>query len=462
MQKSDVIVVGAGISGLVTAWWLQRRGLSVRVLEVCERPGGTIGTIRDDGFLFEAGPNSALDTTPLLAELIRDLGISDERVTANAAARNRYVLRGGRLIALPLSPPAFLRTPLFSLRAKLALLREPFVAPAPPEREESVAQFVRRRLGEEFLDYAVDPFVSGVYAGNTEQLSVRAAFPRLQALESRYGSLIGGQIRGARERARRGERSKQSAEMFSFRGGMQTLTDAIARGLPGLALGSEVIAIERDEPGRFVVTTKRSAGEIREAAGAVLVSTPAYSAADLVAPLVPDAAEALRAIRYPAVAVCASVYPRSAVTHPLDGFGFLVPTREKRRILGTIFSSTLFPGRAPEDRVLLTTFVGGARRPDTGAQTDSDIVATVQGELAELLGAAPAAERVHVTRWQRAIPQYELGHGGRMDRLEAAESREPGLFFCANYRGGVAMGDCIKSASAMAQRIAEFLGGSTK
>ena len=206
------------------------------------------------------------------------------------------------------------------------------------------------------------------------------------------------------------------------------------------------------------MTARSAAGEVRGETDAVLLSTPAYVAADLVAALDPGASEALRAIRYPPVAVCACVYPREAVQHPLDGFGFLVPTRERRRILGTIFSSTLFPGRAPEGRVLLTTFVGGARRPETGAQSDAEIAAIVQEELAEILGAAPRAERVHITRWQRATPQYEIGHGERIGRLEAAEGRMPGLFFCANYRGGVAMGDCIKSAAGMAERLAAFLG----
>ncbi len=202
MERVDVVVVGAGISGLATAFHLQRRGHAVRVLEAAPRAGGVIGSHRRDGVLYETGPNSTLDTTPLIGALLDAAGIAAERLDATAAAARRYVLRGGRLAPLPTSPGAFLATPLFSIGAKLALAREPFIAPAPPDREETVAAFVRRRLGDEFLDYAIEPFVAGIYAGDPDQLSVQAAFPRLHALEQRYRSLIRGQILGARERAR--------------------------------------------------------------------------------------------------------------------------------------------------------------------------------------------------------------------------------------------------------------------
>ncbi len=451
-------MIGAGISGLATAWWLERYGLAVRVLEAKPQAGGTIGSARDSGFLVEAGPNSTLDTTPLLGELMTGLGIADERVPADSAARNRYVVRDGRLIALPLTPAAFLSTKLFSWRAKLALAREPFVAAAPADADESVAQFVRRRLGAELLDFAIDPFVSGVYAGDPEKLSLRAAFPRLHALESRYGSLIRGQILGSRERARDAEKAKTSAAMFSFRNGMQTLTDALAARLASLTTNAEAIGIEAHGKRRFTVVAATAAGEARFEASAVVVATPAYAAARLVAPLLPAAAAALEAVPYPPVTVCACAYPRAAVEHPLDGFGVLVPSRERRAVLGSIFSSTLFPGRAPAGSVLLTTFVGGARNPERALQDDEMIVATVQAELSRLVGAPGTAQFVRVTRWPRAIPQYTLGHLQRMAQVERAEQDRPGLFFCANYRGGVAVGDCVKSAAAIAGRIVQALG----
>lgn len=461
MRRADVIVIGAGISGLATACWLHRRGLAVQVLEAGTRVGGTIGSVQDSGFLVEAGPNSALDSTPLIGELLSDLGIAAERVEASSAARNRYVVRDGRLIPLPLTPGAFLATPLFSWRAKLALLREPFIAAAPVDAEESIAQFVRRRLGSEFLDFAIDPFVSGVYAGDPEALSLRAAFPRLHALESRYGSLIRGQILGARERARSAERSKQSAAMFSFRNGMQTLPDTLAAHLGSLMLSAEATRIEARNARGLTVTVAEAGGEARFEADAVVVATPAYTAARLVAPFAPAAAVALDGIYYPPVTVCACAYRRDAVAHPLDGFGVLAPRRERRAVLGTIFSSTLFPGRAPEGSVLLTTFVGGARSPERALQNDQAVAATVQAELAGLVGAKGSPQFIRITRWPQAIPQYTLGHLQRMSEIERAESDQPGLFFCANYRGGVAVGDCIKSAAATAERVAKTLGGRT-
>jgi oxygen-dependent protoporphyrinogen oxidase len=453
----DVVVVGAGISGLATAFRLQRRGHAVRVLEAAPRAGGVIGSHRRGGALYETGPNSTLDTTPLIGELLDAAGIAAERLDATAAAARRYVLRGGRLVPLPASPGAFLTTPLFSLGAKLALLREPFVAPAPPDRDESVAAFVRRRLGTEFLDYAIEPFVAGIYAGDPERLSVQAAFPRLHALEQRYRSLIRGQILGARERARAREKAKNTASSFSFRAGMQTLPDALARELRGLETGVRVVRLARVEDGAFEVEGERG-GECRGVrARAVVLAVPADAAAGLVRQLAPAAAQALDAIPYSPVAVVASAYRRADVQHPLDGFGFLAPRKEGRPILGTLFSSSMFDGRAPADTVLLTTFVGGSRHPELARASADAIAQQVGRELAALLGAATPQWR-EVVQWPRAIPQYTLGHLERIAAVERAEADVSGLFFRSNYRGGVSVGDCIKSADAGAAAVAAFLG----
>lgn len=453
---ADVIVVGGGISGLAAAWGLERRGVRVMLLEAATRAGGCIGTVHERGCLLESGPNSALETTPLISRLLQDMGIDGARIQANPRSRNRYVVRDGKLTALPLSPFSLMTTPLFSTRAKLRLFLEPFVGAGTADVEESVAGFVRRRLGSEFLDYAINPFVGGVYAGDPEALSVSAAFPRLHELERRYGSLIRGQLLGARARARDPERSKQSATMFSFHDGMQTLTDAIARRLARVELGTKVSDITVGGDGCAV--TALSAGVRREFhARAVLLAVPAYAAADLVAPWAPEAAAALAAISYPPVAVVHTAYHRSAVTHPLDGFGMLVPQCEHRQMLGTIFSSTLFENRAPDGQVLLTTFIGGTRQPELALLGDGEILRRVQAEQAALLGATGSPDLVRITRWSRAIPQYSLGHTGRIARAEAAEREFRGLYFCANYRGGVALGDCIKSADRTVQEIEAFL-----
>jgi oxygen-dependent protoporphyrinogen oxidase len=454
---ADVIVVGGGISGLAAAWRLQRRGVRVVLLEAAPRAGGTIGSTREQGCLLESGPNSTLETTPLIGELIGELGIAGERIAAQPAARNRYILRDGKLIALPLSPLAFFTTPLFSAGAKLRLFREPFIGRGARAAEESVADFVRRRLGSEFLDYAINPFVAGVYAGDPDTLSVQAAFPRLFELEQKYGGLIRGQLLGARERARNPDQSKQAAAMLSFRDGMQTLTDAIARRLARIECSTEAVHIVPGEHG-FGVAVSDAAGGRNYRARAVLLATPAQAAARLTAPFAPQAAAALAAIPYPPVAVVVSAYRRDTIAHPLDGFGFLVPQRERRLVLGTIFSSTLFDKRAPQNLALLTTFIGGMRQPELVQREEGEIAGLAQAELAALLGAPARAEWVRVTRWPRAIPQYTLGHLGRIARIEETERNFPGLFFCANYRGGIAVGDCIKSAARAARQVTAFLG----
>lgn len=451
---ADVLVIGGGISGLTVALELQRRGLAVLLIEAAPRVGGAIGSARKEGCLIENGPNSTLETTPLIGALLQQTGIAGERVYANPEARNRFVLRGGALIPVPLSPPAFVRTPLFSWRTKLGLAREPFVKRSHPEAEETVAQFVRRRLGAEFLDYAINPFVAGVYAGDPARLSVRAAFPRLFELEQKYGSLIRGQILGARERKRNPEKSKQAAPMLSFREGMQTLTDAIARKLSAVSVSTRASALEPVGGDGWEVTVESAAGAKTLRARQVVAATPALAAAALVKPFAADAAKALEAIIYPPVASVVSAYSREDVPHALDGFGFLVPEKEQRKILGTIFSSTLFENRAPDGVALLTTFVGGMRQPELALQDEDAMAAMVGQELDSLLGVKAQPRWTRITRWERAIPQYTVGHLGRMACLEAAEQSLPGLYFCANFRGGISVADCIKSAHAMAERVA--------
>lgn len=450
--RVDVLVVGAGISGLVVAHCLQRAGLSVSVLEAAERPGGVIRSVAQRGRLYENGPNSALDTSPLIGQLVGELGLAERLRWASTLADRRYVLRNGVPMALPTSPTAFFTTRLFSASAKLALLREPFVPPADPALEESIAAFVRRRLGSEFLDYAIDPFVSGVYAGDPERISVQAAFPKLHALEQRWRSLIRGQVFGAAERRRQQGVAKNSARSFSFDGGMQVLTDVLAAGLHDLHLQTRVNAFSRDADGGFRVQADVQ-GEPRSWRARLLVlATPADTAANLLQVQAADAAAALRGIDYAPVATVASAYGRAAIGHALDGFGLLVPRVERRRLLGVLFSSSMFEGRAPAGEVMLTSFVGGMRQPPLAALPEDELAALVHGEHQALLGARQAPLFQQVTRWPRAIPQYTLGHGGRLARVLTAERGLPGLFFCANWLGGVAVGDCIKSGHAVADR----------
>ena len=411
-----------------------------------------------DGALYETGPNSALDTTPLINELLDALGIRGERADASAVAATRFIVRGGRLVALPTSPGAFLTTPAFSLGAKLRLLREPFIAPAPPDAEESIAAFVRRRLGTEFLDYAIDPFVSGVYAGDPERISVPAAFPRLHALEQKYGSLIKGQIKGARERRRNAEKAKNAAASFSFRGGMQTLTDALARAVGRVTTGVRVRRIERDADGMdgHRHARRRAVRAAREGRGARRAGLRGG-----------EARARSRARRGAGAG-------RDRVRGDRERRERL-PTRRHRAFARGLRLPRAEEGAAPDPGLaVLEQHVRGPRARGNGAAHDvhrrpaqsraarearrGARARSCMASSRALVGARGEPLWTNITRWTHAIPQYNLGHRERLRPVEDAERALPGLYFCANYRGGVSVGDCIKSAHAMAETVARHLG----
>jgi len=450
-----VVVVGGGISGLTTGFWLDKNGVRATVLEQEDYPGGTIRTERTEGFLMDLGANSALETTPLIGQLLEETHLKDEQCYANEVSNRRYVLRDGRLSRLPMSPPAFIRTKLFSPKAKLRLLAEPFIGRSNNARDESVAQFVIRRLGQEFLDYAINPFVAGVYAGDPERLSVRSAFPKLYGLEEKYGSLIRGFIGGRKERKKQAEISKQSARLFSFKQGMETLPRALARELRDrVMLKSRVVGLRTEDSGsRYLIDVERGGGAFTLEAEAVVLAIPAYAAAALIEPLDRQTAQVLKDIDYPPVAVVFTGFKSEKLRHPLDGFGFLVPAKEKRHILGTIWSSTIFPNRAPEGYAALTTFVGGARQPELAGKSDDHLLNLVLKDLTTILGLEGKPDFVRIVRWSRAIPQYSLGYWKVTQSIDQLEAQFPGLYICSNYRGGIAVGDCIMNAAKTVQRI---------
>ncbi|MGA9115638.1 MAG: protoporphyrinogen oxidase [Bacteroidota bacterium] len=450
-----VLVAGGGISGLAAAWWLREAGLRVTVLERDPAPGGTMKTVREGGWLVETGPNSALETTPLIGRLCAGAGVSGRRIYPDARAERRYILRGGRLHPLPMSPGAFLRSGLWSVRGKLRLLKEPFVGRA--VEEESVAAFVERRLGREFLEYAIDPFVAGVYAGNPRDLSVRSAFPKLYALEARYGGLIMGAVRGRKERRRRREKAKDRARLFSFEGGMQVLPDALAAGLGGdFQGGTEVRGLARRDAG-WEVSWVRDGTVQSEGADAVVLAVPAFAAAALLGVLDPAMGASLEVVAYPPVAQVFLGFPEDRIGVPLDGFGFLVPAKEGRRILGTLWSSALFPGRSPAGFAALTTFVGGGRQPALAGMGDGELIDLVVTELGSIMGVRGEPAFARVIRWERAIPQYAVGYHRLLASCDAFEASHRGVFLTGNYRGGIAVGDCIASGMKTAARVLDAL-----
>jgi protoporphyrinogen/coproporphyrinogen III oxidase len=364
----SVAIIGAGITGLIAAFYLKRQGVPVTVYEAGARAGGVIQSARQNGFLAESGPNTILETSPKISELIRDLNLESRRVYPNPAAKNRYVVRDKKPVAMPSSQTEFLTTKLFSARAKFALAREPFVPPRRDGVEESVAEFVLRRLNQEFLDRAVDPLVAGIYAGDPYKLSVQHAFPKLLETEQKYGSLIKGQFFGASEQ-KSGEVSRRNAKMFSFDEGLQVLTDALAAQLgDSLKLNTPVTKLLQTADGWRVTTSigekehsamiycgtahKLAELKIEGRAGSPL---PANGAHGVTRPTDEIDFTAFSEIRHPPVASVVLGFRREDVTHLLDGFGMLIPKIENFKILGTIFSSSLFPDRAPAGDILLTS-----------------------------------------------------------------------------------------------------------
>ncbi len=452
-----VAIIGAGITGLTTAFRLQQAGVPITVYEASPRPGGVIQSVRQEGYLAEFGPNSILETSPLIGSLIKDLGLEPRRLESSPEAENRYLVRYRRPIVLPASPFKFFGTPLFSWKAKLALLREPFVRRSSPDVEENVAAFVVRRLGQEFLDYAINPLVSGIYAGDPARLSVKHGFPKLHALEQRYGSLIKGQILGAKERRRRGEVSKQEAKKISFDEGLQVLPETLRLRLgDNLRLEATVLKVSQ-VPDGWKLRVRDQAGETDQLHLAVLMALPMHALPTLELPagsgLHP---EVLREIYYPPVASVVLGYRRADVAHPLDGFGMLIPKAEGFRILGTLFSSSLFPGRAPVGRVTLTSYVGGVRAPELALRPTDELVQMTAEDLRVLLGVTGQPTFRHCVLYPKAIPQYEVGYGRFKELMSQLEHTAPGLFFAGHYRDGISLGDSIVSAHHAAERIAEF------
>ena len=457
VRRTDVVVVGAGISGLSLAHYLRDRGLDVTLLECENRAGGKIQTRRHGNFLVESGPNSLLETSPLLREFIADLGIEHEQIYSQHRAKNRYVAREGVLHPLPLHPAALIRSRLFSTRAKLRLLREPFIQPPLSGEPESLAAFVDRRLGREFLDYAADPFVAGIFAGTPEKLGVESAFPKLFALEKEYGSLIKGALLGVGERRKRAASSKKKTRMFAFQQGMGTLVDALtARVGDALQLGVKVQEIQEAEDG-YVVAVEAPSASWRVQARCLVFCIPAYAYANLNFRFDFPVGLTLSRIPYPPVNVVFFGYEESPGGRDLDGFGCLIPRREDRQILGTIWNSSVFPGRAPEQGVALSTFVGGVRQPEVALLEDDELVDLVREELQDLLGICGHPREVQVIRWPHAIPQYGLEHSDLTAQLTGFEERHPGIYLSGNFRNGISVPDCVEQSHRLSAQIADFL-----
>ena len=457
---STVAVLGAGISGLTAAHALTRAGHQVVVLDRRRVAGGRIYTERRDGFLVEHGPNTMMAPAPGAEALVHTLGLTSARIGRGPEVKHRYLVRDGRAQALPIHPLGFFSSDFFSMRGRLRLLAEPFIAAHADD--ESVADFVRRRFGSELLDYVFNPLIGGLYAGDPECLSVGALFPHLKRLERQHGSVVGG-VLAARWAGSRGQFSPARRQLFSFRDGLATLTERLVQSLPGgVRFGARVEAIEPRAGGGFQLGLRERDKLSSLRVDAVVCALPAYAAARLLAPLSPPAGAALAGIPHPPLAMVALGLRRSEVGHALDGLGVLMPTLEKRGVLGMLFSSTLFAGRAPDGHVLLTAYVGGARQPELARLPRNELVQWVLAEARDLLGARGAPVFTSVRYWPQALPQPDLGHADRLAALGGVESELPGVFVTGNYIAGVSTAACIDGAIATASRVNGYLAAANR
>jgi oxygen-dependent protoporphyrinogen oxidase len=469
----SVVIIGAGITGLTAAFYLKRKGIPVTVYEASGRVGGVIQSLRQDGWLAEFGPNTLLETSPKIGQLVRDAGLQSRRLDPDPKAEARYVVRYKHPIEMPGSPLDFFTTKLFTAGAKLAVLREPFVPRRRDGVEESIAQFVVRRLNQEFLDQAIDALVAGIYAGDPHRLSLTHAFPKLKALEDNYGSLIKGQIFGAGARKRSGEVAKDRAPKFSFDEGLQVLPDTLAARLGDVLKLNTAVSRLAQTAGSWRVATSNGESEH----SAVIYCGTAFKLAELqvetlqggtgfqpVSANLPkdrqNACSTLSAfseIRYPPVASVVLGFRREDVAHPCEGFGMLIPKIEGFKILGTIFSSSLFPNRAPTGHLTLTSYIGGERYPELALLPAEKLVALVCEDLRVLLGVTGKPAFQHGVLYPKAIPQYNVGYGRYRELMNEIENRAAGLFFAGHYRDGVSLGDTIVSGVNIVERVEKHL-----
>ncbi len=439
-----IAIIGGGISGLTLAWYLQKSGVAYDLFEADTRPGGNLRSwATPEGYLLETGPNS-LQLSAELEELLADLGLTDQIQDAAAVSQLRYVLRDGRYQALPGSPPALLTSGFFSLKAKWQLLKEFRQPAAPIDETETVAHFFRRRFGPEIVDYAVNPFMAGIYAGDPEKLLINKTFKQLPALEQAHGSVLRGLMKAGKSAGRR--------RIITLQNGIQTIADTLAARLSSYQPGTAVSAVSRATDGSYQLELKSARGfEAAPGYSHLALALPAYAAAPLLEPLFPAAATALAAVHYPPMTAVFSAYDRAAVAHPLNGFGALHPKVENAYAAGSVWTSSIFPQRVPAGQVLFTTFVGGTQYEAAARQPEAAQLAAVHAELSKFYGITGAPRWQGRYAWPRSIPQFDQAIVGAHAAADALETEQ--IIAVANWRVGVSVPDCIRHARLAAEAL---------
>jgi len=464
----QAIIVGGGISGLATAWILREKAriagveLGITLLEKENRLGGKIWSIKEDGYLCEWGPNGFLDSKPQTLDLCRDLKADAKLLRSNDNARKRFIFSGGILNRLPENGPSFLKSSLISWPGKLRLAMEPFIPQYKGDADETLAAFGRRRLGEEALNKLIAPMVSGIFAGDPETMSLKSCFPRIAELEAEYGGLIMAMIRLAKKKKAELAAGKTVASaagpagvLTSFKGGIQDLTDILAAelGMTVIRSGEEAVKVVKGGAAPWSVVTSR--GELH--ADAVILATPAYASAGFLDGVDTSISAVLRQIPYATMTVVCFGYEKEQIKYDLNGFGFLTPKQEKLSTLGTLWDSSIFEGRAPEGKVLLRSMMGGACFPEYIKLTDAEVEKRVRDDLEKTMGIKAAPSFIRIFRHDKAIPQYTVGHGKRLEALAGLLEKHPGLVLTGNSYRGIGLNDCVASAHRGAAEALEQL-----
>ena len=446
MTGNKTAVVGAGITGLSAAWQAKQLGADVDLFDSKKRTGGVISTENEDGWRYELGPNTLLLKDPEIEALIDNLDLIPHMETANRESSKRFIVKDGELSALPQSLKGFLKTQLFSNRAKARLLREPFIRKT--GADASIAEFFENRFGKEILDYAVNPFIAGIHAGKPEDLSVKYAFPALHNLEETSGSVILG---GIRNMFQRNGKKKTKRRLISFETGLHELPAKMSSELSNIYPEHTLERTEKLGDGWYIYTNHGKYGPYSE----LVITIPLHKWDDKMLPISKSNLGKIRNVTYPPLSMMVLGYNKEHVDHPLDGFGFLVPEIERRNILGALFTSTLFKNRAPEGHHLLTVFAGGARQPDVAKMESEQLLKLVEDDLRDLIGLKGKPVFKDHIYWPNSIPQYEKGYGEIYSILDELESENPGLHLAGNFRHGISVPDCIKNGLKLGRKIVE-------
>ena len=465
-----VIIIGGGISGLSTAWLLRDKAhqagveLDLTLLEKEQQVGGKIKSIREEGYTCEWGPNGFLDSKPQTLDLCRAIGVEKDLHRSNDNARKRFIFSGGELHSLPEGGPSFLKSRLISWPGKLRLALEPtpFVASAPVGVDETLAAFGRRRLGREALDKLIAPMVSGIFAGDPETMSLVSCFPRIAELEREYGGLIKAMIMLAKKKKKDVAEGKVVSSaagpggvLTSFREGIQYLSDALLASLEDvIKRGSVVVSVEKGGGAPYRV---RCEDGTEYEADLVIAASPAFAVADILDGFDAEISGVLRQIPYASMTVICFGYERERIAHSLDGFGYLIPKKEGCNTLGTLWDSSMFENRAPDNKVLLRSMMGGACFPEYVTLSDDEVVARVRRDLKATMGIEASPSFVRVFRHEQAIPQYTVGHGQRLDALERLLKVHPGLILTGNSYRGIGLNDCVAAAQRASDEACKIL-----